>query len=45
MAEVDDDIHAFYCNDILIHNSQFVNIKCVTDNFKKMYNFDDVIFN
>ena len=44
-CEVDDDIHAFYCNDILIHNSQFVNIKCVTDNFKKMYNFDDVIFN
>lgn len=42
-CEVDDDIHAFYCNDILIHNSQFVNIQCVTDDFKKKYNLKEKI--
>ena len=44
-CEVDDDIHSFYCNDILIHNSQFVNIKCITDDFKKKYNLDQIIMN
>lgn len=42
-CEVDDDIHAFYCNDILIHNSQFVNIQCVTDDFKRQYNLKSKI--
>ena len=36
-AEVDDDLHAFYGNDILIHNSQFANIKCITDFFIEKY--------
>lgn len=30
-CEVDDDSHAFYANDIAVHNSQFVNIQCVTN--------------
>ena len=30
-CEVDDKMHSFYANDILIHNSQFVNIRCVTE--------------
>lgn len=42
-CEVDDEIHSFYCNDILIHNSQFVNIQCVTDDFKKKYNLKNKI--
>lgn len=29
-CEVDDKTHAFYANNILVHNSQFVNIQCVT---------------
>jgi len=36
-CEVNDNMHAFYANDILVHNSQFVNIECVTDDFKKKY--------
>lgn len=27
--EVEDSSHSFYANDILVHNSQFVNISCV----------------
>lgn len=42
-CEVDDDMHAFYANDVLIHNSQFVNVKCVTDYFKKAYGLGDSI--
>lgn len=42
--EVEDDSHTFYANDIYIHNSQFVNIKCVTDWMKKKYNLPDKIF-
>ena len=30
-AEVDDPSHTFYANDILVHNSQFVHVECVTD--------------
>lgn len=33
-CEVDDDSHIFYASQIAVHNSQFVNIKCVTDDFK-----------
>ena len=40
-CEVDDNSHAFYANNILVHNSQFVNIACVTDDFKKKYGLDD----
>ncbi len=38
-CEVDDDSHAFYANSILVHNSQFVNIACVTDDFKQKYGY------
>lgn len=41
--EVDDPEHTFYANDILVHNSQFINIQCITDWFKKEYNLPDKI--
>lgn len=41
--EVDDSEHTFYANNILIHNSQFINIQCITDWFKKEYNLPDKI--
>lgn len=34
-CEVDDDLHSFYANDILVHNSQFVNLKCVSEHIAK----------
>lgn len=34
-CEVDDDVHSFYVNNVLVHNSQFVNIQCVTNHFRK----------
>ena len=37
-CEVDDNMHAFYANNLLVHNSQFINIECVTDDFKQKYN-------
>ena len=40
-CEVDDDMHAFYADNVLIHNSQFINIKCVTDHFKQQYGYDE----
>ena len=40
-CEVDDKLHSFYANNILCHNSQFCNIQCVTDDFKKKYGLDD----
>ena len=42
-CEVDDENHAFYANNILVHNSQFCNIQCVTDDFKKKYSLADDI--
>lgn len=42
-CEVDDDCHAFYASSICIHNSQFVNIQCVTDDFKRKYGYADDI--
>ena len=42
--EVDSDNHAFYGNDVYIHNSQFVNIKCVTDWMKQKYHLPEKIF-
>lgn len=41
--EVDDNLHCFYANDVLIHNSLFLNIKCVTDSFKTKYSLPDKI--
>ena len=37
-VEVDDENHSFYANDILIHNSQFISIRCITDYFRNTYN-------
>jgi hypothetical protein len=36
-----DDYHAFYANNILVHNSQFVHIGAVTDYFKQEYGLCD----
>lgn len=44
-CEVKDDSHTFYCNSILIHNSQFINIQCVTDHFREEYNLESVMNN
>lgn len=41
--EVDDEKHAFYANDILVHNSQFINLQCVTAHLKTKYNLPDRI--
>lgn len=41
--EVEDDSHVFYANDILVHNSFFLNIDCVTKSFKKKYSLGDDI--
>lgn len=41
--EVADDEHCFYGNDILVHNSQFINLTCVTDWMKKTYGLKDNI--
>ena len=43
-VEVDSDSHAFYGNDVYIHNSQFVNIKCVTDWMRQKYHLPEKIF-
>ena len=40
-CEVDDASHSFYASNILIHNSQFCNIACVTDDFKQKYDLDN----
>lgn len=42
-CEVDDDEHVFYANDVLIHNSQFTNLQCITDYFKKKFNLPEKI--
>lgn len=33
--EVEDKSHSFYANDILVHNSQFVNISCIVQELLK----------
>lgn len=33
--EVLDDGHVFYANDVLIHNSLFLNLKCITDKIRQ----------
>jgi hypothetical protein len=40
-CEVDDRHHAFYADNVLVHNSQFVHIQCVTDDFKKKYSLNE----
>jgi len=40
-CEVDDESHLFYADNILVHNSQFCNIQCVSDDFKKKYGLGD----
>lgn len=37
-CEVEDDNHCFYANNILIHNSLFVNLEAVTSSLRKQYN-------
>lgn len=37
-CEVDDEEHCFYGNDILVHNSQFLNISCIIDYFSRKFN-------
>lgn len=44
-CEVDDDNHSFYCNDTLIHNSQFVSIRAITDDMITNYNLPKTIMN
>ena len=39
--EIDDNKHMFYGNDILVHNSQFINIQCITQYFKKKHNLPE----
>lgn len=39
--EVDTDDHTFYGNDILVHNSQFLNIQCITQWFRKENNLGE----
>lgn len=42
-CEVDDDQHSFYANELLIHNSQFVNLKCVSEHLMKKNNQTKVL--
>jgi hypothetical protein len=44
-CEVDDNGHTFYGNSVLLHNSQFVNVKCVTDYFKEKHGYGEIIRN
>lgn len=41
--EVDDDMHCFYANDILIHNSIFLNLEPVTSWMKREKGLPDAI--
>lgn len=43
-CEVDDGMHSFYANDVLIHNSQFITIRCITDYFRREYNLPEKMF-
>jgi hypothetical protein len=44
-CEVDDENHSFYCNDTLIHNSQFVSIRAITDEMIANYNLPKSMMN
>jgi hypothetical protein len=39
--EVDDDGHCFYADNILVHNSQFISIRCITDFFRRQNNLPE----
>lgn len=43
-VEVDDESHSFYADNILIHNSQFITIRCITDYFRRTYNLPERMF-
>lgn len=36
-VEVDDPVHAFYADDTLVHNSQFVTIRCITEAMREEF--------
>ena len=38
--EVEDDLHCYYANNILVHNSQFINITPMVDSFISKNNID-----
>lgn len=40
-CEVDDDLHSFYCNDVLVHNSQFIRIADITNEFRVKYDLQE----
>lgn len=42
--EVEDDNHSFYANNVLIHNSQFLSIRCITNYFRNKYNLPKKLF-
>lgn len=42
-CEVDDESHSFYANDILIHNSQFIDLTVLTDNLILKYDLPEKI--
>ena len=43
--EVEDDMHSFYADNILVHNSQFINLQGVTDYIRSKYNLPSQIKN
>lgn len=42
-CEVEDDEHCFYANDILVHNSQFVDLQCVSKDMIRKYGLPEYI--
>ena len=40
-CEVDDEMHSFYADDVLVHNSQFIDLTCITEKMKEKYGFKD----
>lgn len=42
-AEVDDPSHTFYANNVLVHNSQFLNIACVSSHIRQQYDLAPAI--
>lgn len=42
-CEVDDESHSFYANNILCHNSQFMNLQCISKYMIEKYNLPNII--
>ena len=42
--EVEDPSHSFYADDILVHNSQFMTIRCITEHFRREFGLPERIF-